>query len=413
MSEHEPRRRRSRSGSRSRSESRSRSGRSGWGPADWAHLRRDRRITAQRRRALRRRWAGRLGVGGAAALAALAAVGASARWVRPAGGWVPQVAALLLPALGPALGLSAVAAGAVAVRSRRPVWGVGAVALAAAAAAVWVRHPAPPPAPGGAEGLRVMTLNVGRTSSEAAYRVADYVQRTEPDVVFLQEADARSIVVDGQRLRIYHPTIEAILSSGAYRVGGGVDTLVARERGPANRQVFLTRLPVLAHEAGELGPPNTEPSVYARAEVSWRGRRVALYNVHLRPFNPAAEWSFRRMVNPAVWAETPGRLREFFAVQGEEAERLAALIEADPLPVVVAGDFNATADQWSRARLARHTREVLGRRPWAATRPDSVPVAPIDGVLVGAGWSVRAASVGPPGLSDHRAVSAELVYSGE
>ena len=347
----------------------------------------------------------------AAALVATAAAGLSARALRPTDGWVPQIAALALPALPVVLGASAAAAGAFAVRSRRPAAVVGAVALALAAAAVWGRTPTPPAAGGGAGGLRVMTLNAGRTSAEASLRVAEFVGRTAPDVVLLQEVDVRSVSRDGDRAVLLHPTVQAVLGAGAYRVGGRVDTTVSDRSGPANRQVVLSRLPVVAHTAGALGPSNTDPSLYARVEVEWAGRRVALYNVHLRPFNPTAGWSLRRALDPAVWAETPARLRSFFAVQAEEAERLAALLDAETLPFVVAGDFNATPDQWSRALLARRAPEALGRRLWAPTRPDAFPVAPIDGVLAGPGWAVRSASVGPPGLSDHRAVSAELVLT--
>ena len=387
-------------------------GRERWGPADWAHLRRGQRIAARYRRDRRWRWARWLGGGGAVALAAVAAAGLTARVLRPTAGWVPQVAALGLPVVGPALGLSALAAGAYAARARRPAVGVAAVALAAAAAAVFFRVPTPPAAPSAAAGLRVMTLNVGQRSAESTFRVADYVERMEPHVIFLQEADARSVLRDGQRARVVNPAIEAVLQTGAYRVAGRVDTLVMDGAEPANQQVVLSRLPVTAHGADALGPLDTDPSIFARVEVEWRGQRVALYNVHLRPFNPSAGWSLARAVSPEVWGETPGRLRAFFAVQSEEAERLAALLDAEPLPFVVAGDFNATPDQWSRALLSRRASEVFGRRLWAATRPDAVPLAPIDGILVGAGWSVRSAEVGPPGLSDHRALVAELAYAG-
>lgn len=383
--------------------------RSHWGAADWAHLRRGQRITANRRASRRRTWAGRIGVGGAAVLVAIATAGLLGRTVRPTAGWGPQIAALLLPVLGPALGVSAAVAGVVAVRSRRVGVGLGAVALAAAAGVVWFRGATPPSATGGAEGLRVMTLNAGPSSAETSFRVTDYVGRTEPDVVFLQEVDARSVMAMGQRARILHPTVEAILGVGGYQVGGAVDTVVSQQAGPENRLVFLSRLPVVSHRAGTLGPPDTDPSVYARVEIEWQGQRVALYNVHLRAFNPSVGWSVARAVDPAVWAETPARLRSFFALQTEEAARLANLIADEEIPVIVAGDFNATPDQYARAQLAPSLAEVFATRLMTATRPDVLPWASIDGILVGAGWRVQDASVGPRGLSDHRALTAELV----
>ena len=300
------------------------------------------------------------------------------------------------------------------MRARSLRSGLGAVVVAAAAAVVLLRTPTPPAAPDGHAGLRVVTLNLGASTSESAYRVADYVERVDAHVVLVQEADLRSVTVDGQRFQLRNPAIGAVRQVGDYVVAGDVDTVVVDRPapGPANRQVVLSRLPVLAHDAGTLGPADTDPSVYARTEVEWAGRRVALYNVHLRPFNPTVGWSVGRALDPTVWAETPRRLQSFFAVQAEEAERFAAILDAEDLPFVVAGDFNATPDQWARALIARRALEVFGRRLWPATRPDRLPVAPIDGILAGAGWRVRDADVGPAGLSDHRALAAELVLDG-
>ena len=381
-----------------------------WGPADWAHHRRGQRITARHRRDRRRRAAGWAGWTAAGALVASAAVGLSARSVRPTTSWVPQVAAVGLPVLGPALALAALVAGGVAVRTRRPTTVAGALVLAVTAGAVLFRGTAPPRADAAGDGLRVVTLNVGQRTADSGYRLAEYLRATAPHVVALQETDVRSVLRDGQRAQVASPATLALLGEG-YVAAGGVAEMVADQRGPANRQVVYTTLPVLEHAAAELGPSDTDPGVYARVVVDWRGQRVAVYNVHLRPFNPTAGWSVARALSPRVWAETPGRLRAYFGVQTEEAERLAALLRAEPLPFVVLGDFNATPDQWSRAILSARADEVFGRRLWAATRPDAVPLAAIDGVLAGAGWGVAGADVGPPGLSDHRALWAELTYT--
>ena len=325
--------------------------------------------------------------------------------------WIPQVAALAIPFLGPALMIVAAATAVRAIRTKRAWTGLAAVLVVGAATAAWLRTPTPPTAPAGRPGLRVMTLNTGASESETAYRAAAFAEQHRPDVVLFQEADLRALIVDGRPFRLHNPAIGGIRRIGDYRVAGEVDTVLADHPapGPANRQVVLSRVPVVAHAAAALGPLDTDPGVYARVEIEWAGRRVALYNIHFRPFNPSAGWSVARALSPSVWAETPRRLRSFFAVQAEEAERFAAVLDAEPLPYIVAGDFNATPDQWARALLARRAREVFGRRLWTATRPDPLPVVAIDGILVSPEWRVREATVGPAGLSDHRALAAELV----
>ncbi len=349
--------------------------------------------------------------GAGVTLAALGTVGISARWVRPDDAWAPQIVALALPLIAPVLGVGALTLGAYSVQARSLRVGVGALAMATIAVGVHLRTPTLPTAAPGSSGLRVVTLNSGASTSATVHRLSDYIRRRAPDVVILQEATHQSVVVGGQRFRVLDHAIEAIRQTGRYRVAGDSSPVDARTtvRAPENRQVVLSQLPVLAHEVGELGPADTAPSVYVRVEIDWRGRSVALYNVHFRPYNPSVGWSFDRALDPVVWRETPGRLASFFAVQAEEAERFASMLDAEPLPYIVAGDFNATPDQWARALIARRAREVFGRRLWPATRPDAVPVAAIDGILAGAGWSVRDTDVGPAGLSDHRALSAELV----
>lgn len=286
--------------------------------------------------------------------------------------------------------------GAATARTKRFGSGVCTVALAALFAGWALRTSAPPSvSPGAAGSLRVMTLNIGGVFMSEG-ELADYVERTQPDVVLLQEAAAAG--------RPYAPA--------AARIGTieGYSLYVVRDgkSEDAGRQVMASRLPVRSYESGFLASEEPRAAVYGRAVVDWGGREVVVYNVHLRPFNPDVGWSAERMLSPSVWAETPPRLRDFFAEQAVEAEALARRVEAETLPTIVAGDFNAAPDQWSRAVLERRLRGVTGRWLPAATRPDDTPVLNVDGILVSSEWGVADAEVGPPGLSDHRAVSARL-----
>ncbi len=361
----------------------------------WSVTRRA-RLKRRRRKATWRRW-GRAALYGSGVVTALTGgIGLLARWSSPTAEWVPQAVAPALPVVGPLSLPLAAAVGAVAVRKRSTVGGVATLLLAAFFAAWATRTSAPPHADRGP--LRVMTLNLGESSRREA-AIEDYVVRTRPDLVLLQEGAVN--------YGPYAPAIGRLLALGGYTVHTDTSGGIRGVPGP-RRQVMLSRLPVLQFEAGFLGAAEVHGGVYSRALVAWEGTEVAVYNVHLRPFNPRAGWSAERMADPAVWAETPANLGAFFVEHAVEGEALARRVAAETVPVIVGGDFNASPDQWGRALLTRELREVTGRWLPGATRPDGVPLVNVDGIQVSGAWAVADAEVGPSGLSDHRPVSASL-----
>ena len=363
-------------------------------PDRWADRRKRQRRRRDRAARRRRRALWALAYASAAALVATGGLGLLARVSSPASDWVPQVAALALPVVGPLTLVVAVALGALAARTRRP-----AVALCAAlCGAVFVGWAARAPDVGDAPRqagpdavLRLVTLNLGASDGREG-EVARYVAESDADVVVLQEAGAAGRPYRAAVARIALDGYEPFAESGT----------------DLGRQVVLSRLPVVSHQAGHLGDRGDHSGVYSRTVLRLGRREVAVYNVHLQPFNPDAGWSWGRAFSPSVWAETPANLRSFLAAQSAEAAALAALVAAEGRPTVVAGDFNATPDQWSRSRLAPWVRETTGRWRPDATAPSGAPVANVDGVLAGPEWRVLSSEVGPDGLSDHRPVRAVL-----
>lgn len=345
--------------------------------------------------------------GGAAFLAvdlcatAALALGAAGRAVPPAVEWRLQLAALALPAATAATAAAAAVWGLRALSGGgKGAWGALAVHL------VLVGVVAPRPGGGGAsagadEPLRVLTLNVGKENAVSADRLRTLLQQSGPHIVALQEASvSRGADGDGRRV-VAGPVVQVV---------GGEGYAPAVAPGETSRTPVFSLLPASSTSSGSLGRGDDDRAgAYTRAVVRWEGRDVAVYSVHLRSFNPdrpSAPWEGESV---GSWFQALEGLGRDFVLRAGEADRLRALLRRERLPFLVMGDLNSTPHQWAYARVAEGlldaTRAASG---WTATYPDRRPLVQIDAVLASPEWDVVSAEVGPPGLSDHRAVIAGL-----
>ncbi len=232
--------------------------------------------------------------------------------------------------------------------------------------------------------LRVLTYNIhgglGMDRRLDLARIAGVIAAADPDIVALQEVDARrprSGGVDqaawiaqqlGMQVR-FGPTIEA--GDEAY----GIAT--------------LTRLPI--HESRQVclpwreADPRSEPRCALLTRIAWPvpERSVDMVNTHL---------SVR------------------FGERGDQVAKLIEDLVHDEIdaPIIVAGDFNCTP--WSRPyrTLRGQLRCAASPRSW----PAALPVVPLDHILFRGSLRVVRSGVwraaGTRTASDHAPVLAEL-----
>jgi len=315
------------------------------------------------------------------ALVAPPTITAAARLVRREG----TSSILIAEAFGPLLGLPAVAALGLATATRRR-------GLAATAGAVTGLHlawlaaelrqarratdgsgPTPPVADPGSR-FRLFSANVLFTNTDLD-GIAAEVAAAEPDVVVLQEVSPPTLASLGRA---------GTLDRFPYR------SLTARPD-PLGAAI-LSRFPLDDVEACNVGGM---PMV--RATVTIGEHRVRIYNVHTRaPFGPGGL---------PLWTT--------------QLEALAAIVRAETGPLILAGDFNASAGHRPfRAVLGAGVRDahMACRRWWVTTWPSDMRLAPpfarIDHVLVSPHLAVRHVAEGQGRGSDHRPVIADLAVVG-
>lgn len=354
-----------------------------------------------------------------APVVAAVAVGLAAAYLPPRPYWWAQLVAIGLPYASVALA----GFGAVWLLGRR--WGPVAlhVALLAAVgvrAGVPDRLARPEARPGD---LVLTTFNVpqvGPSREALGDSVVAYVASTGPDLVAMQDA---WVFGRGERREGQDVQVEAIDQRLPYTL-----TVPARMAGHPGWRTNGTGVPllvrdgaaveVLDQEALVLGVErDPDVSLALRTRLRWGGRELVLYNVHLRSFGAVKPWedSTVTLRRPSSWAPYLRLYRGVYARRGAEAAEIARRIAAETLPVVVAGDFNSTADNWSYRAL--RTAGGVGRTDafqraggtgWGRTYHALRPFVRIDFVLADPALAVTSAQTSPVTFSDHRPVRVGL-----
>ncbi len=261
--------------------------------------------------------------------------------------------------------------------------------------------------------LVVMTMNVPRFGPSAEQLAADVVgllDAEEPALVGLQETVARY----GDRPP-YRPEIASYVRPAVDTLG----YLLAIPPEWQTHQPLLVRadapggLDVLeqSQESFAAGAEDRGASKYVRTRFRWNGREAVHYNLHLRYFGEEKPWEADvRLFQPATWLPFVRRYREAYRLRAAEVEQIARVIDADTLPVIVSGDFNATANNWGYHQLAegRHDAFRIAGSGWGGTYRGDVPVVRIDHVLVDPAFEVAGAHVPAVTFSDHRPLVVRL-----
>ncbi|MEM7205592.1 MAG: endonuclease/exonuclease/phosphatase family protein [Planctomycetota bacterium] len=278
--------------------------------------------------------------------------------------------------------VAALALGAWTRRHRGPAAVLAAAALLTAGPQLWALVPTPGPPAATGPTLRLASVNLC-AEHPADPQMAPALLQLDADVLVLLE------VTRAWQARL-EPVLGAMyphrwLAAAPPEPGVSTDGL---------RVAVWSRLPAAgAVEARHLMQRNSQ----IRVPLRWRDRTFALYGIHLwKPF-PYSLWR-------SCW---------------RQRRELLAWLDDETLPMVVAGDFNATPRSSFvaalRERALGHAAEqVRGSAPvtWPTTPWWRLPVrVPIDHVMCSAELRPVAFDRGPANGSDHWPVVVELTWS--
>ena len=185
------------------------------------------------------------------------------------------------------------------------------------------KAPAPNPSTPG-NSVTVLTYNRGQHMNQS---LRPFKAHTKPDLILLQEACGRA--------------------AGYLKAEGYEEFPHAVDVGEFT---LLSRYPILDAEPVILRAGEASPPIAARFTIDFDGTEIAVYSIHtisprdtLKYYRrgaflygiigvPGTAFAKKRRANQAYWD-----------ARVEEARLLRDYIEADPLPAIIAGDFNAPA----------------------------------------------------------------------
>jgi vancomycin resistance protein VanJ len=179
-----------------------------------------------------------------------------------------------------------------------------------------------PSTPG--KSLTVLTYNRGEHANQS---LQPFKNHTRPDLLLLQDAPGRA--------------------SGYLSAEGYGEFPHATDVGEFT---LLSRHPILSAEIVPPGPGEGSTPVAARFTIDFAGSSVAVYSVHtVSPRDTLLHYRRGAFLHGLIglpgtpFAEKRKANQSFWDQRILQARRLADHIAADPLPVIVAGDFNAPA----------------------------------------------------------------------
>lgn len=358
-------------------------------------------------------------------LAALLA-GLAAPYVGGAGSWAMQLVAIGLPYVA----WAAAALSLLALAARLPGWAVGlAVPAVLVALRAWPGTAEVPARAAAAEALVLTSFNVpqARPYGPLADSMVAFATRTEPHLLAVQD----TWVYPGGSRSVQAVHVRALVEQKPYRIaapdrlnprqgwqrrGMGTPLLVRTDARAADS--LDARVEIVEQEEIALGRAD-DVSLALRTRFRWRGREAVLYNVHLRSFGEPKPWRDPDVdpLQPSTWRPYLSRYRTVFAERHAETDQLAERLSAETLPVIIAGDFNSTADHYTLRRLRRARngqpfedayRQAAGWQ-WGRTYHAGRPLVRIDFVLVDPdAFDVTQARTYPVAFSDHRPVEVHL-----
>ncbi len=249
----------------------------------------------------------------------------------------------------------------------------------------------------GETALNVMTYNRGQHMNQS---LKPFKEATLPDIIVLQEAYGRA--------------------AGYAADPDYADLPHTRNLG---EHTLLSRYPVLEEKMLPALPGQSPKAV--RFVIDWKGQKIALYSVHLQTPREVLGHQVRGGFLYGIlglpgtpWAGKRQQMQTFWDGQIADAEIILKAVREDPLPTLLAGDFNSPHVGYVHRLITRELQDSHAEAgqgfglsfPGSTHNPLSMggPWLRIDYVFASRHWQVEHCVTEADRRSQHRALTSTV-----
>jgi len=238
----------------------------------------------------------------------------------------------------------------------------------------------------GAETLTVVTNNVGEHNGQS---IRPFIKAHQPDLILYQEYIRKPQPTDfeGYHSRVY------------------------------GTHVLVSRYPIL--DVKTIPGAVWRRSAGVVFTIDWKGRPIHVYSIHI----PTARVEYTQLWKKGrpTWRQRLRFYRDAMAKRVAIGEKLAQTFAEDPLPVIVAGDFNMPSTGYLHRYIASRVTDAfsVAGRGFGYTFPGYDPYLPtwfgtwlrLDYIFTNNSWRPIAAKAEKGRASQHRATLAVLEWT--
>lgn len=269
--------------------------------------------------------------------------------------------------------------------------------------------------------LRLMSWNVHQFGASDGYKqglltrklMLDFIKEQNPDIICMQE------FISDDPLRYDHVSVFQLFKNIGFPYSfHSKDYVYGNGRNGMGVAIF-SKLPIL--DSFRIRYQGTTESMSAEsllaADIMWMNKPIRIFTTHLQSNQVAQEEYIHVTSRKGDASKIVGtsktivrKLKVAYQYRSEQANKVAAALDASPYPEIVSGDFNDIPNSYTYRRILENRQDAFHEKGWGLSRTFShiSPTLRIDYIMADKKFEVIQYARHLLPYSDHYPIIADL-----